>query len=102
MMLSFLSILGISDIFQMHALTSLSSLCVNGVAANLVHIDENGGLALRAPDGDRCGCGRLRGGRPGKADRPDCGPPVRDRRRLWGINISSCSPLLKRQIVPTA
>ena len=35
MMLSFLSILGMTDILQMDALTSLFSLCVNGVAAIL-------------------------------------------------------------------
>jgi uncharacterized membrane protein YfcA len=35
MMLSFLSILGMADILQMDALTSLFSLCVNGVAATL-------------------------------------------------------------------
>src|SRR5262245_10022278 len=35
MMLSFLSILGLVDILQMDALTSLYSLCVNGVAAIL-------------------------------------------------------------------
>ena len=35
MMLSSLSILGMSDILQMNALTSLFSLCVNGVAATL-------------------------------------------------------------------
>jgi uncharacterized protein len=35
MMLSFLSLLGLTDILQMDALTSLFSLCVNGVAAIL-------------------------------------------------------------------
>jgi hypothetical protein len=35
MMLSFLSVLGMRDILQMDALTSLFSLCVNGVAAIL-------------------------------------------------------------------
>ena len=35
MMLSFLSILGLTDILQMDALTSLFSLCVNGMAAIL-------------------------------------------------------------------
>ena len=35
MMLSSLSLLGMSDILQMNALTSLFSLCVNGVAAIL-------------------------------------------------------------------
>src|SRR5215831_11812866 len=35
MMLSFLGILGLTDILQMDALTSLFSLCVNGVAAIL-------------------------------------------------------------------
>ena len=35
MMLSSLSILGMSDILQMNALTSLFALCVNGVAATL-------------------------------------------------------------------
>jgi uncharacterized membrane protein YfcA len=35
MMLSFLSLLGMVDILQMDALTSLFSLCVNGVAATL-------------------------------------------------------------------
>lgn len=35
MMLSFLAILGMTDILQMDALTSLFSLCVNGVAAIL-------------------------------------------------------------------
>jgi len=35
MMLSALSILGMTDILQMNALTSLFSLCVNGVAATL-------------------------------------------------------------------
>ena len=34
-MLSSLSLLGMSDILQMNALTSLFSLCVNGVAAIL-------------------------------------------------------------------
>lgn len=35
MMLSGLSILGMTDILQMNALTSLFSLCINGVAAIL-------------------------------------------------------------------
>ena len=35
MMLSFLGILGMTNILQMDALTSLFSLCVNGVAATL-------------------------------------------------------------------
>jgi hypothetical protein len=68
---------------------------------DLVHIDEDGGLALCVSDGGRGGNRRLRSGRLSKADRPGRRPPVRDCCWVRGLDDSFRSPILKRWPSPS-
>ncbi len=63
MMLTSLSILGMTDILEMNALTSLFGMCINGTAAVLFILAHMVYLAIRARDGDRRHHRRLRRGR---------------------------------------
>ncbi len=91
LMLAALGFLGLSDIHAMNGLKNFFGMCVNAVAAALLHLSRRGRLARGSPHGGRGDRGRLRRGEIRPPDRPRSREEGRRRHRFRDHRASAPS-----------